>query len=122
MTSENNIFDFVSEYEGVEKDIYFDHKGIPTIGVGYNLRNEDVLIQVLDKLGYSNDNVGANYSLFKSEIKKVIDNAEWNKSTLSANTKKINDILKEYKGKIADPELKAKAKDTFSFSEFGVLY
>ncbi|ALU42869.1 calcium-binding protein [Pseudoalteromonas rubra] len=120
MTSENNVFDFISKYEGVEKDIYFDHKGIPTIGVGYNLRNEDVLIQVLDKLGYSNDNIGKdNYSLFKGEIKKVIDKAEWNKSTLSANTKKINDILKKYKDKITAPELKAKAKDTFSFSEFG---
>ncbi|KAF7767599.1 hypothetical protein PCIT_a3648 [Pseudoalteromonas citrea] len=120
MSGENNIFDFISEHEGVRKNIYFDHKGIPTIGIGYNLRNEDVLIQVLDKLGYSNDNIGKNnYSLFKGEIKKVIDKAKWNKSTLDANTKKINDILNKYKDKITDPELKAKAKDTFSFSEFG---
>ncbi|MCF2908541.1 hypothetical protein L1285_09405 [Pseudoalteromonas sp. DL2-H2.2] len=123
MSDEMNVFDFISKYEDVEKDIYLDCKGIPTIGVGYNLKNKEVLLLVMDKLGYSKANLGEdNYDLFKGELKEVIENTEWNKSTLSANTKKVNDILKEYKDKIADPELKAKAKDTFGFSDFGVLY
>ncbi|MCF2825739.1 hypothetical protein L3V43_09225 [Pseudoalteromonas sp. L23] len=122
MTSGNNIFDFISEHEGVRKNIYFDHKGIPTIGVGYNLNNDDVLKLVVDKLGYNASNLSVtHYDGFFREIKDIFNDSEWNKSTLSANTKKINDILKKYKDKITDPELKAKAKDTFSFSEFGVF-
>ena len=41
--------------EGAEPQIYLDHHGIPTIGVGYNLRNEDVLVLVLQQFGYTAD-------------------------------------------------------------------
>ncbi|MCX2766816.1 calcium-binding protein [Pseudoalteromonas sp. B530] len=119
LSSEESVFDFISKYEGVENSIYPDHKGIPTIGVGYNLRNSDVLNLVLDALGYRESVLNDNYNNLEQDVRTVFNDSEWNKSTLSANTKKINDILKKYKDKITDPELKAKAKDTFSFSEFG---
>ncbi len=120
MTSENNIFDFISDHEGIRKDIYLDHKGIPTIGVGYNLKNADVLTLLVGKFGYSEEALKrSDYKELESKLSKVVNESEWNKSTLDANTKKINDILKKYKDKNTDPELKAKAKDTFSFSEFG---
>jgi len=120
LTSENNIFDFISDHEGIRKDIYLDHKGIPTIGVGYNLKNADVLTLLVGKFGYSEEALKrSDYKELESKLSKVVNESEWNKSTLSANTQKINDILKEYKDKITDPDLKAKAKDTFSFSEFG---
>ncbi|MCF2908539.1 hypothetical protein L1285_09395 [Pseudoalteromonas sp. DL2-H2.2] len=74
---------------------------------------------VLDALGYRESVLNDNYNNLEQDVRTVFNGSEWNKSTLSANTKKINDILREYKDKITNPKLKAKAKDTFSFSEFG---
>lgn len=37
--------------EGARNEIYLDHLGIPTIGVGYNLRSANVLKAVLKNLG-----------------------------------------------------------------------
>lgn len=37
------LWENLTKHEGVDKEIYFDHRGFPTIGVGYNLTNTDVL-------------------------------------------------------------------------------
>lgn len=49
MTLWNNL---VTE-ENARVDIYLDHQNIPTIGVGFNLRNTDVLRLVLQQFGYT---------------------------------------------------------------------
>ena len=93
MTSENNIFDFISDHEGIRKDIYLDHKGIPTIGVGYNLKNADVLTLLVGKFGYSEEALKrSDYKELESKLSKVVNESEWNKSTLSDNTQRINDV------------------------------
>ena len=48
-----SLFEDIGSHEGFEDKIYRDHVGAPTIGVGYNLRNEDVLKAVLEQFGYS---------------------------------------------------------------------
>jgi GH24 family phage-related lysozyme (muramidase) len=42
-----SLFTEIKEHENAIKTIYLDSKGIPTIGVGFNLREGDVLEVVL---------------------------------------------------------------------------
>jgi GH24 family phage-related lysozyme (muramidase) len=41
------LYNDLKTLESAEEAIYSDHVGVPTIGVGYNLRNADVLKAVL---------------------------------------------------------------------------
>ena len=42
-----SLFTEIKEHESAIKTIYLDSKGIPTIGVGFNLQEENVLEAVL---------------------------------------------------------------------------
>ncbi|HEX5793930.1 MAG TPA: hypothetical protein VFY01_11685 [Rheinheimera sp.] len=51
--------------EGAREQIYLDHRGIPTIGVGYNLANSAVLELVLQQFGYTEDSLpNGSFELF----------------------------------------------------------
>ena len=47
-----SLFDLIKEVEGAEKEVYRDSKNIPSIGVGFNLREKNVLAAVLEYLGF----------------------------------------------------------------------
>jgi GH24 family phage-related lysozyme (muramidase) len=56
---QRNEFLKQSQVEGVRLLPYLDSKGIPTTGVGYNLRVADVRDQVLRSLGFFNNETGS---------------------------------------------------------------
>lgn len=44
-------FNYISQFEGVKTYAYLDKKGIPTIGIGFNLRDDNILTLVLKAFG-----------------------------------------------------------------------
>ena len=47
-----SLFDLIKELEGAEEEIYADSKGIPSVGVGFNLRQSNVLFKLLEHFGF----------------------------------------------------------------------
>lgn len=50
-------FDLIKASEGVKPAAYLDSKGIPTIGIGFNLRDEGVLQKVMTAFGVTEANL-----------------------------------------------------------------
>lgn len=82
-TASSEIENFVSEYEGFRNKAYIDSEGIPTIGIGFNLRRPDAK-RIIQSLGYDyNKVIYGRKSLkdedirkiFKDDLKSAINNA-----------------------------------------------
>jgi GH24 family phage-related lysozyme (muramidase) len=66
--------DFVSKNEGVRNRVYLDSEGIPTIGIGFNLRRQDAP-RLLSSLGYDYRSVlSGNIELKTEDILKLFEN------------------------------------------------
>ena len=46
-------FDLISTLEAVKPAAYLDTKGIPSIGIGFNLRDDNILLLVLKSFGFT---------------------------------------------------------------------
>lgn len=51
--SENILYDYISNHEGVRTNAYQDHLGYWTVGVGFRIDDENQ--KIFEKYGYSND-------------------------------------------------------------------
>jgi len=103
--------------EGKREEIYYDHRGFPTIGVGYNLTNSDVLKLVLKQFGYTETSLGDVYfeALFK-KVHDVFGKDDW-QTNADTHKKSVQDTLNLYRELITDPALKNAASETFAFRD-----
>lgn len=105
-------------YEGFKDGIYLDHEKVPTIGVGYNLRNPDVLEGVLKQFGYSDDSLTeTELSELVRKLSDIFNSKDWTEANKNTKISDINDILEDYKEKMIDAEDKDAAHDTFVFKD-----
>jgi hypothetical protein len=93
-----SLFEDIGASEGFKDSIYIDHVGVPTIGVGYNLRNLDVLKGVLAQFGYSSSTLSAtDFDNLVNDLVKIFKQEDWSDSNKSTKITTVNDKLKEYK-------------------------
>ncbi len=83
------------EETGNPKSIaYLDSKGIPTIGIGFNLRVENVRNAVLDRFGFDvNAPAGTVEKQYLDEIKSLVNASYANKDALCA---KLNEVMSRH--------------------------
>lgn len=69
----DDIFNFIKEHEGYRPGMYKDTRGIPTIGIGFNLMRPDAKV-IARQAGVNYDNIlsGAE-SLTDSQIKSIFE-------------------------------------------------
>jgi GH24 family phage-related lysozyme (muramidase) len=79
----NDYSDFTSRNEGVRNVVYLDNRGIPTIGIGFNLRRSDAR-KLLSSLGYDYNKILSGHSelrdkdiwdLFGDDLRGAISDA-----------------------------------------------
>jgi GH24 family phage-related lysozyme (muramidase) len=84
ITNDKQLFKQISIHEGVRNTVYKDTKGIPTIGVGFNLTRKDAREKV-EALGVDYDKVRAGkesltedqiFELYKNDIQTAISDAK----------------------------------------------
>ncbi len=91
-----SLFSEIKKHENAVETIYIDSKGIPTIGVGFNLREDNVLEAVLEQFNYSTTSLSQSDSdKLKESLKKIFNNT-WTESNKNARIKEVNDVLKVY--------------------------
>jgi hypothetical protein len=62
-------FSYIYQFEGAKTYAYVDSKGIPTIGIGFNLRDDNILQLVLDAFGMKVDKFSALFTTFHDIVK-----------------------------------------------------
>jgi len=114
-----SLFEEVGKaYEGFKDEIYLDHEKVPTIGVGFNLRNPDVLREVLKQFGYSTDSLSeSDFNNLQRNLLRIFEPKDWTEANKKTKISEVNDLLEEYKEKITDAADKAAAEDTFVFKD-----
>ncbi len=110
-----SLFEDIGVHEEFEDNIYPDHTGVPTIGVGYNLRNEDVLKAVLEQFGYSQDTLPDDFDDLVKKL-SVIFEGNWTKANKDEKTSEVNKRLEEYKEFMTEAN-KLAAQDKFEFKD-----
>jgi len=81
-TPSENLYNMIERHEGKRNKVYLDTKGIPTIGIGFNLQRADAS-QKLNDIGVNLNNILNGeiltdqqiYSLFKDDIDTAISDA-----------------------------------------------
>jgi lysozyme len=80
----NEVAKMIERHEGKRNEVYLDTKGIPTIGIGFNLNRNDAKNKI-ESLGLNYNNVrnGSQsltdqqiYSLFKDTLNEAINTAQ----------------------------------------------
>ena len=111
MTLWNNL---VTE-ENARVDIYLDHQNIPTIGVGFNLRNADVLRLVLQQFGYTADALpNGNFDELRGELLLIFQEQNW-QTNGGANRQAVQETLDQYR-EMMEPANRDAASETFAFN------
>lgn len=91
-----SLFSEIKKHENAVETIYIDSKGIPTIGVGFNLRENNVLEAVLEQFNYSTTSLSeSDFKALKERLRDIFDNT-WTESNKDARIKEVNDALKVY--------------------------
>ena len=111
MTLWNNL---VTE-ENARVDIYLDHQNIPTIGVGFNLRNADVLRLVLQQFGYTADTLpNGNFDELRGELLLIFREQNW-QTNGEAHRQTVQETLDRYR-EMMEPANRDAASETFAFN------
>lgn len=110
-----SLFEDIGSFEGFRDSIYPDHAGNPTIGVGYNLQNSDVLKAVLKQFGYSSDTLPNDFNNLVDELSDIFEKT-WTESNKTSKTNEVNNKLKEYQELMSDAD-KLAAHDKFQFKD-----
>lgn len=84
-----SLFTDIGRWEGYRERIYLDHAGIPTIGVGYNLRNPVVLRHVLNQFGYSVMNLGSDFDDLAMNL-EMIFTMDWTNDNLADRVEEVD--------------------------------
>jgi len=90
---QRNEFLMQSQIEGVRLLPYLDSKGIPTTGVGYNLRDENVRRAVLEGLGFSQQSGDPTVSQIDTQFAEQIAGAVGNTYTSNADLQNALDSI-----------------------------
>lgn len=115
-----SLFEEIGSHEGFKDPIYLDHAGVPTIGVGYNLRNEDVLKLVLAQFGYSAETLPDDYNSLVSDLLGLFRQNTWSSSNKSSKINDVNNKLEEYRELMSEAD-KSAAQDKFEFKDKDVI-
>ncbi len=68
--SGESLFDQLARHEGFSRKVYIDTKGNPTVGIGFNLNDQNNK-RILAKLGITNDNLRK--GLTDNQIRSIFD-------------------------------------------------
>ncbi|WP_212748529.1 hypothetical protein, partial [Pseudoalteromonas rubra] len=91
-----SLFTEIKNHESAVTTIYIDSKGIPTIGVGFNLREEKVLEAILEQFNYSTTSLSeADFNTLKLSLETIF-RREWTESNKDDRIKEVNEVLKIY--------------------------
>ncbi|ESP94195.1 hypothetical protein [Pseudoalteromonas luteoviolacea] len=104
------------DVEGKSYVVYLDHKGIPTMGVGFNLQEKDIVKKIINQMGYTPDSIGIDNH--RKLIDEIVDIAEenWTEANLSSKIESIESQLATYKGQVQDQAIKDSLRDSFEFN------
>ncbi len=97
-----SLFEEIKRLEDAKLNVYADSKGIPTIGVGYNLQERIVLEAVLNQFGYSINSIGIDeFKTLTDELLDIFDKT-WSPQNTPTYTIQVNQILSDYAIKVTD--------------------
>lgn len=109
-----SLFEDIGKFEGFKDEVYVDHKGIATIGVGYNLRNTDVLSSVLKAFGYSVETLGeVEFSSLVEGLSDIFEGT-YTTATLPTAIATVETRLTESRSNMGDVD-EAAAQTEFKF-------
>ncbi len=111
-----SLFEDIGSHEGFKDNIYPDHAGVPTIGVGYNLRNEDVLKAILNQFGYSDATLPGEFKNLVDDLSEIFKDTTWTENNKGTKIKEVNEKLEEYKDLMTEANQLA-AEDEFKFKD-----
>ncbi|WP_422135472.1 hypothetical protein [Endozoicomonas sp. ALD040] len=97
-----SLYEEIKRLEDAKLSIYADSKGIPTIGVGYNLQEREVLESVLKQFGYTRESLGiTEFSYLSRDLFNVFEET-WTPQNTATYTTQVNQILSDYATKVTD--------------------